>query len=71
MFAWDPRQTRIKASWAEGFKLPSFFALGEPNVGNPDLRPEKSRGFDVGIEQPLANGKGRVSLTYYRNSLLI
>ena len=63
-----PRQTRIKASWAEGFKLPSFFALGEPNVGNPDLRPEKSRGFDVGIEQPLANGKGRVSLTYYRNS---
>ena len=40
-----PHQTRVKASWAEGFKLPSFFALGEPNVGNPDLKPEKSRGF--------------------------
>ena len=63
-----PRQTRIKSSWAEGFKLPSFFALGEPNVGNPDLRPEKSRGFDVGIEQPVANGKGEISLTYYYNS---
>ncbi len=65
-----PRQTRIKASWAEGFKLPSFFALGEPNVGNPELRPEKSRGFDVGIEQPLANGKGQFSLTYYDNSFI-
>ena len=63
-----PHQTRIKASWAEGFKLPSFFALGEPNVGNPDLRPEKSRGLDVGIEQPLANGRGLVSLSYYHNS---
>ena len=62
-----PHQTRVKASWAEGFKLPSFFALGEPNVGNPDLKPEKSRGFDAGIEQLFGSGKGRVSLIYYRN----
>jgi outer membrane cobalamin receptor len=41
---------RLKTSFGEGFKLPSFFSLAEPNVGNPDLRPEKSRGFEVGLE---------------------
>ncbi len=60
-------QTRLRASWAKGFKLPSFFALGEPNVGNPDLKPEKSRGFDAGIEQPFGHGRGTMSIIYYRN----
>ncbi|HJU87525.1 MAG TPA: TonB-dependent receptor, partial [Gemmatimonadota bacterium] len=34
--------SRIGASWGEGFKLPSFFALGDPNVGNPELGSERS-----------------------------
>ena len=59
--------TRVKASWGEGFKLPSFFALGEPSVGNPRLRPERSRSFDVGVEQPLLTGLA-LSLTYFHNS---
>jgi len=62
-----PYQTRLKASWAKGFKLPSFFALGSPNVGNPKLRPEKSRGFDAGIEQSFGQGRTAVYLGYYRN----
>ena len=37
-------------SWGEGFKLPSFFALASPLVGNPGLVPEKSNGWDVGLE---------------------
>jgi len=34
--------TTLKANWGRGFKLPSFFALGHPLVGDPDLRPETS-----------------------------
>lgn len=34
----------------EGFKLPSFFALGHTLVGNPDLQPESSVTMEVGLE---------------------
>jgi outer membrane cobalamin receptor len=66
-FAWRPWEgSRVAASWGEGFKLPSFFALGEPNVGNPDLGPERSRGFDVGWMQESPAGGLVVSLTAFR-----
>ncbi|WP_263352910.1 TonB-dependent receptor plug domain-containing protein [Acidicapsa acidisoli] len=42
--------TRLRASWGQGFKLPSFYSLGSPLVGNPSLLPEFSTGFDAGIE---------------------
>ncbi len=58
--------SRIGASWGEGFKLPSFFALGEPNVGNPDLGPERSRGFDLGWTQEIPAADLVVSLTAFR-----
>lgn len=35
--------------WGEGFKLPSFFALGNPLVGNPRLRPETSEVIEAGV----------------------
>jgi len=34
----------------EGFKLPSFFALGHTLVGNPDLKPETSITVEFGVE---------------------
>ncbi len=39
----------VSANWGEAFKLPSFFALGSPLVGNPDLAPETSHGGDLGL----------------------
>jgi len=43
----------LKASYSEGFKPPSFFALGLPVVlgGNPNLRAESSKGGSIGYEQ--------------------
>jgi vitamin B12 transporter len=43
--------TRLRASLARAFKLPSFFALASPRAlgGNPDLKPEESWGGDLGI----------------------
>ncbi|MDA0790767.1 MAG: TonB-dependent receptor [Proteobacteria bacterium] len=39
---------RLFASWGQAFKLPSFFALGNALVGNPNLRPETSDNWEVG-----------------------
>ena len=61
--------TRMSASWGMGFKLPSFFALGEPNVGNPDLGPERSRGVDLSIAQTFQPADLLVSLTVFRQRM--
>ncbi len=37
-------------NWGEGFKLPSFFALGHSLVGNIDLQPETVTTRDTGFE---------------------
>lgn len=67
-YLFEGSKTRIRSTWGEGFKLPSFFALGEPNVGNPNLKPETSRGFDMGVDQDLLEGRLQLSLTYFNNS---
>jgi vitamin B12 transporter len=38
--------TTLKANYNEGFKPPSFFALGFPIGGNPGLRPERSKNLE-------------------------
>jgi len=58
--------TQVSVSWGEGFKLPSMFALGSSLVGNPDLRPETSRGYSLTLQQEL--GGGAVSLTGFRSA---
>ena len=61
------RGPRLKTSWAKGFKLPSFYALGNPVIGNPSLRPERANSFDAGVEQALSKSRIIISLTYFRN----
>jgi vitamin B12 transporter len=56
---------RLKANWAKGFKLPSFYALADPNVGNPSLRPEANRSFEVGLEQIFTKPDLTIATTYF------
>lgn len=49
--ALDAADGRVWASLGEGFKLPSFFALGNPLYGNPDLKPEQVESLELGFEQ--------------------
>lgn len=55
-------ETRLKASWGKAFRAPDALNLyrnyvlgsttsGTYYVANPDLRPETSQSFDLGIEQ--------------------
>ena len=54
-------ETRLRVSVGTGFKEPSFFenyATGFV-LGNPDLDPERSRSWEIGIE------RAAISLTYF------
>jgi len=60
----------LRTNWGEGFKLPSFFALGHALVGNPELQPETARGWDVGLQWQIAPAlemSGTVFSNRYRN----
>lgn len=60
--------TKIKASFGTAFKAPPFDSLYFPNFGNPNLVPERSRGFDLGVRREL-NKRGGVELTYFNNRI--
>jgi len=59
--------TKLKGSYGTGFKAPSLFQLFDPANGNADLKPEKSTGWDVGVEQALLNRQIHLGATYFRN----
>lgn len=61
--------TNVRLSYGEGFKAPSLFQLYDSFSGNAALRPERSKSYDVGIDQSLADGRALVSLTaFLRNT---
>ena len=60
------RGSRVWARVGNGFKLPSFFALGNPLVGNPDLIAEKARTAEAGYTHAFGNG-GELILTAFRS----
>jgi outer membrane receptor protein involved in Fe transport len=64
-YAIEQLPLQIHASWGEGFKLPSFFALGGSIVSNPALVPERSRGWDAGLRYAHENGHLSASATYF------
>ena len=65
--------TRLKGSFGTGQKRPSFaerFGFSPDFfVGNPDLEPEKNKGFDLGIEQSFLNARARISAIYFNEKL--
>ena len=73
-YIFDATGTKIKASAGTAFKAPSlsqrfqsfpeffFFA-------NPDLKPEKSTGYDIGFEQPVFGGRAQFGATYFYNDI--
>lgn len=66
--------TKLKASIGTAFKAPVLFQLygqipGFGFSGNPNLKPEKSVGFDIGFEQGLFNNKVRFGSTFFRNDI--
>jgi len=57
---------RIWARIADGFKLPSFFALGNPLFGNPDLIAEKVRNVEFGYSY-VSDNDNRLSVSLFKS----
>jgi len=60
--------TKIKATVGTGFKAPSIFYLYDPFFGNDSLKPERSFGWDIGIEQFFWSKGVTIGATYFYNN---
>ena len=60
----------LHAKWSEGFKLPSFYALGNPIVGDNALSPEESETYEAGIEYEPFRNFGKISLVGFRSEYI-
>jgi len=64
--------TRLHASYGKGITDPTFFEQFGSSTsfkGNPDLSPEKSLGWDVGVEQKFFSRRLTVDVTYFQADL--
>ena len=68
--------TKLKASLGTGFKAPTLSQLFERSqtlfgnfTGNPNLKPEESRGWEAGFEQSLAGERVRFGVTYFESDI--
>ncbi len=57
--------TRLHASFGTGIRPPDGFNLAFTD--NPNLKPETSTSFDVGVEQRFIDGKAVLDLTFFDN----
>ncbi len=54
----------LRASWGLGFKAPTLYQLFSA-YGDPDLVPEESEGYDIGVDLRTPDQKGLFSLTFF------
>jgi vitamin B12 transporter len=60
--------TRVRASVGTAYKAPKFrelFIAVPFEVGNPELQPEHSTTWELGVEQALVSDRLRLGLTYF------
>jgi outer membrane cobalamin receptor len=65
---WQQHTTTLKANYSKGFRAPTIQGLFSKSLGgygNPDLKPEKTENFDLGLFQRLGNW-GVFELSYFR-----
>jgi vitamin B12 transporter len=74
--------TKIRAHVGNGYRVPSLYerfgsffdTFSVPNsfvaLGDPNLKPERSIAFDGGLEQTFAEGRARLSGTYFYTKLI-
>ena len=64
---WNEKGSKLKGSIGTGFNAPTLNQLYFPDFGNPNLQPEKSIGYDVGIEQRFYQDQIKIGITYFHN----
>jgi len=64
--------TKLKSTLGTGQKQPTFselFGFFDNFVGNPNLLPERSRGWDGGIEQSFLDNRLTIEAVYFENDI--
>ena len=56
--------TVLRATYGEGFRAPTL-SEGQPPFGNPNLKPETARNFDLGLEHRFLDNNALVYATYF------
>lgn len=68
-----PMGLRVRGAWGTGVKNPTYFELfgftDGQYIGNPDLQPEKSTGWEAGVDQTFGGGRANVGATYFQSVL--
>ena len=64
--ATDGNYTKVRGSAGTGIRPPDAFEIAYTD--NPSLEPERSKSFDVGVEQALFDGRGLVEATVFFNN---
>jgi vitamin B12 transporter len=57
--------TKLRGSYGTGFRAPTINDLFFPGFGNPNLQPEKSKGWDMALDQSLFNDRVVLSVGYF------
>jgi len=63
-------ETRLRSFYGEGIKEPRFDQLYSDtfgDIGNPNLKPEASKTWSVGLEQNLADGRVKLTGDFFSN----
>lgn len=63
-------ETRLRAFYGQGIKEPRFDQLYSDtfgDIGNPNLKPEASKTWSLGLEQNLADARVKVTADYFSN----
>jgi len=61
---------RLRTSVSTAFNAPAFNQIRPTlyTIGSSDLKPERSRAYEVGLEQTLANGTAHLSADYFNQT---
>jgi vitamin B12 transporter len=57
--------SKLRFAWGQGFRAPTINDLFFPGFGNTDLAPEKSEGWEIGVDQKFWGDRVRAGATYF------
>ena len=62
---WSDGRGRVHGSYGTAFRAPNFNELYFPFSGDPNLLPETTEGFDLGVQQRLGDSGVTLDLTWF------
>jgi vitamin B12 transporter len=60
--------SKLRFAWGQGFRAPTLNDLFFPGFNNPDLKPERSTSWEIGLDQRLWRDRIRFGATYFNQS---